>query len=458
MRAGLPCAGHRLGLCALLLLSAACGRIGLQLGHATGGAGAGDAGKDAGHLHDAQVSMHDAGSTQPARDASRPMAKPDAGHEHDARQDASVVPHDAATAPGVLGASCQDPSQCGSGHCVASICCEFDCSLPPVCRKALGASCTDGHACSYAIDATASCSDGDPCTTDSCAGGSCVGTPINCSDSDSCTTDYCSAGQCNHVGHCSPNAACKYVRYGKHGYWMCPGPSSWNGAETSCQSVGLHLVSIDDQAEHDALWAQASATDTWIGYSDAALEGSWRWVDADPSTYTDWNIGAPSTSTASNCALMLASAGGSWSDAACSAQHAFTCERPSKPPPDPLCSYAVHAGHGYWLCETPEYWDEAHYHCSSMNLELASIEDAAENTFLQSQLVSASYYIGYSDAAVQGTFVWIDASPTSFTAWGAGEPVNTTGNEDYAVIAKSDGTWSAMSNAQRPYICEDANP
>jgi len=89
------------------------------------------------------------------------------------------------------------------------------------------------------VGSTAGCDDGDPCTTDVCAGthcmhtpatgpacddhdgctehdrceaGRCVGTPVACEDDGfSCTDDVCLAGRCMHVpvaGRCVPVDAC----------------------------------------------------------------------------------------------------------------------------------------------------------------------------------------------------------------------------------------------------------
>ena len=49
-----------------------------------------------------------------------------------------------------------------------------------------------------ACTSSAACNDGNPCTTDSCAGGTCHNVPKNCGDADLCTTDTCNVadGSC----------------------------------------------------------------------------------------------------------------------------------------------------------------------------------------------------------------------------------------------------------------------
>jgi hypothetical protein len=42
------------------------------------------------------------------------------------------------------------------------------------------------------------CDDNDPCTTDTCVGGTCVNKPINCDDNDPCTADSCKGGSCEY--------------------------------------------------------------------------------------------------------------------------------------------------------------------------------------------------------------------------------------------------------------------
>ena len=52
------------------------------------------------------------------------------------------------------------------------------------------------------------------------------------------------------------------------------------------------LASIPDQATNDFL-TTLSADKSWIGATDAALEGSWTWTDGTPWGYESWLEGEP---------------------------------------------------------------------------------------------------------------------------------------------------------------------
>lgn len=105
--------------------------------------------------------------------------------------------------------------------CVDGVACTVDRCTNRRCvnTPATGTACDDGDGCTVADVCNAAaecrgaprdCNDGNACTSDSCAGGSCVHQPENgtpCDDGDACTrTDACVAGQC--VGYspvsCAP--------------------------------------------------------------------------------------------------------------------------------------------------------------------------------------------------------------------------------------------------------------
>ncbi len=126
------------------------------------------------------------------------------------------------------GEVCRD-GQCGGGtprNCSDGNPCTLD-SCDPVtgqCRLA-GAACDDGNPCTRDTCAPVTgacghisepnglpCSDGDVCTTgDACRIGQCVGNPVSCFDGDPCTTDSCNPvdGTCGNVPvSCDDGDAC----------------------------------------------------------------------------------------------------------------------------------------------------------------------------------------------------------------------------------------------------------
>ncbi|WP_437292326.1 kelch repeat-containing protein [Sorangium sp. So ce406] len=125
-----------------------------------------------------------------------------------------------------LGASCDADSDCGSGFCADSVCCDARCAGPcdacatasgapqdGVCAPLTGVACDDADACiaggvceagacvggAAAPDGTP-CSDGDACSTASaCVGGACVGSSLAV-----CVP----ADECHEAPVCDPAAGC----------------------------------------------------------------------------------------------------------------------------------------------------------------------------------------------------------------------------------------------------------
>ncbi len=94
-----------------------------------------------------------------------------------------------------------------------------------------------------------------------------------------------------------------------HTYHLLRG-GSWTTAEATAISLGGHLATIDDQAEHDWVLAQwhnwqGVDVDLWIGFNDAALEGAFMWADGTPVGYTNWDLNEPNDGgTGEDCTAM----------------------------------------------------------------------------------------------------------------------------------------------------------
>jgi hypothetical protein len=100
---------------------------------------------------------------------------------------------------------------------------------------------------------------------------------------------------------------------------------------------------------------------------------------------------------------------------------------------------ASYGGHVYHLLSSST-WTAAEAEALSLGGHLATINDAAENTFVfdtftANGTIDRSLWIGLNDVAVEGTFVWTSGEPLAYTNWNTGEPNGITGpGEDYVYI------------------------
>lgn len=115
---------------------------------------------------------------------------------------------------------------------------------------------------------------------------------------------------------------------------------------------------------------------------------------------------------------------------------------------------AAHAG-TIWGTNGHEYevvtsegvtWTSANAAAQSSGWYLATIGSAAENSFVKSLLnpglaARSHFWLGATDQAIEGTFVWVDGTPFSFTDWWSGEP-NNANNEDFLAMDLHAGTWA----------------
>ncbi|NQZ27080.1 MAG: PEP-CTERM sorting domain-containing protein [Colwellia sp.] len=78
---------------------------------------------------------------------------------------------------------------------------------------------------------------------------------------------------------------------------------------------------------------------------------------------------------------------------------------------------------------------------------LATITSQEEQDFIKALIGNTRAWIGASDAASEGNWIWMDGPERglalSYTFWAAGEPNNWSKGEDYAAINwKSNGRWN----------------
>jgi len=107
-------------------------------------------------------------------------------------------------------------------------------------------------------------------------------------------------------------------------------------------------------------------------------------------------------------------------------------------------------GNSYYLLDQSS-WTAARAEAVSLGGDLVTINDAAENAWVFAQFgafggVDRNLWIGLNDVAVEGTFVWSNGEPVTFTNWSPGEPNNSFNGatEQYVHM------WAANQNFSRP--------
>jgi hypothetical protein len=81
-----------------------------------------------------------------------------------------------------------------------------------------------------------------------------------------------------------------------HTYYLLS-PASWDTAEIFSQSLGGHLLTINDAAENT--WIEQTflvphpTINPNIGLTEYGHIGTWTWISGEPVTYLNWGPGEP---------------------------------------------------------------------------------------------------------------------------------------------------------------------
>ena len=96
-----------------------------------------------------------------------------------------------------------------------------------------------------------------------------------------------------------------WINGGEYCYHASEERLDWGSSQGYCWSLGGYLAefssleeeqALDSVLNHDILY--------WIGLSDFALEGTWRWQESHQiPSYTNWAPGQPDRSNDENCAV-----------------------------------------------------------------------------------------------------------------------------------------------------------
>jgi hypothetical protein len=137
-----------------------------------------------------------------------------------------------------------------------------------------------------------------------------------------------------------PDTLCTSADSGGKKYWFCANDRSWQTARTKCQALGseFDLAAIQSAAENEFIRSHL-LVDGWVGGTDSAAEGAWRWASngvqfwqgassgsAVGGAYTNWKLGQPNNTVNQDCLLLEDDFGGKWQDESCASTRDYVCE------------------------------------------------------------------------------------------------------------------------------------
>ena len=267
-------------------------------------------------------------------------------------------------------------------------------------------------------------------------------------------------------------------------YTLVDGPT-WTQAEANSVKLGGHLTAITSESENQFLvdnFAVNSPGYTgnisyYLGLTDKASKGNWAWSDGSMLGYTNWSPGEPQQTNGEDYSeFLLVPTGprspGQWGD---------NFETIASGKGIAEIPFIRRGDSAYVIVQGPT-WEEAEANAVKLGGHLVTINDAAENQWIQSNFNSyisktsggADFWIGYTDKDQEGVWKWLDGSPSTYTNWAGTGPNNRIGSyptydttytstqywmgaqapsdpagEDYADINAVHGTWNDVAHNHR---------
>lgn len=117
-----------------------------------------------------------------------------------------------------------------------------------------------------------------------------------------------------------------------HEYKLFGAGLPWSGATGTCESVDGYIACPESRVEWEwlksVLDAEGYGAGIWLGGSDSAVEGEWRWMSGTPMAFADWGAGEPGSQ---DYLATAADADRRWQDSAPSTSRGYVCEVRARP-------------------------------------------------------------------------------------------------------------------------------
>uniref|UniRef100_A0A8C7X5V5 C-type lectin domain-containing protein n=1 Tax=Oryzias sinensis TaxID=183150 RepID=A0A8C7X5V5_9TELE len=132
-----------------------------------------------------------------------------------------------------------------------------------------------------------------------------------------------------------PGCPSGWIRFGSSCYFFSVESKSWDKAREFCRTTEADLVVINTNDEKTFLLAFRNQA-VWIGLTDKAQEGTWKWVDGSPLTLVGWgwfwekdqpDNGGGRVSYGEEDCIQIRNTPGFWNDVSCETSLRWICEK-----------------------------------------------------------------------------------------------------------------------------------
>jgi len=257
----------------------------------------------------------------------------------------------------------------------------------------------------------------------------------------------------------APN--CKFIDAKKKTVKIFSASAKWDEARKQCQSskvlgVAGDLVTDTDAATHAFLKKQN--INLWIGGSDTAKEGTWKWVTGEAvdrkhaSEGGNWYAGEPNDMSGQDCLVANYGDGGEWDDQDCNGAKKFACEYHHE-------GGAVVSNKLLKFYSSKKTFFDAKAHCRSNGGLLVVANNEEINNWVAKQGNGALKWIGATDLKNEGIWLWsdgsaVEANAESWKHWTGEGPDNAERSEHCATV-NSDAEWDDhYCRGKYAFVCQ----
>ncbi len=261
-----------------------------------------------------------------------------------------------------------------------------------------------------------------------------------------------------------------------HSYRRLTQQRDWRDAVKECEALGGYLCRVETREELQFLKENFQVfPGVWLGASDAAREGDWRWLNGRLVDESIWSEGQPDNSYGRESYLHLTQAISDLNDLR-GMESCFVCEwdSPQPTPPEPGAISALdhivhvpdpgtatkpleHNGHTYCLINSATTWHLAQEFCRSMGGYLCCLETQDEHNYISGTLRvnRAGHYKAWTGATFSsGEWQWVSGAPFGFSFWRE-KPLFDPANRSILIDEGGRRHWVAINNCFRQvFICE----